>query len=40
MAESVSIVIVDDEPELRDMLEAYLTKRGFTVITLVSGHIC
>ncbi len=38
MAEPASIVVVDDEPELRDMLEEYLMKRGFSVATADGGE--
>jgi DNA-binding response OmpR family regulator len=37
MADTTSILVVDDEPELRSMLEEYLTKRSFTVLTADGG---
>lgn len=37
MAETASILVVDDEPELRSMLEEYLTKQNFTVLTADGG---
>jgi two-component system phosphate regulon response regulator OmpR len=38
MTESVTIVVVDDEPEVREMLEEYLSKRGFGVLTADGGE--
>lgn len=38
MADTTSILVVDDEPELRSMLEEYLTKRNFTVLTADGGE--
>jgi two-component system phosphate regulon response regulator OmpR len=37
MAATASILVVDDEPELRSMLEEYLTKQNFTVLTADGG---
>jgi two-component system phosphate regulon response regulator OmpR len=37
MSESTTILVVDDEPELRAMLQEYLSKRGCTVFTADGG---
>ena len=37
MTETASILVVDDEPELRSMLDEYLTKQSFTVLTADGG---
>lgn len=38
MAERPNIVVVDDEAEIRDMLEDYLGLHGMNVITADGGH--
>ncbi len=35
--ERIRIIAVDDEPEVRDMIEEYLTRKGFDVRTADSG---
>jgi DNA-binding response OmpR family regulator len=37
MNETKTILIVDDEPQIRSMLERYLAREGYTVMTAVSG---
>jgi two-component system phosphate regulon response regulator OmpR len=37
MSSGTHILVVDDEPDLRDMLEEYLSKQGFTVGTAENG---
>lgn len=39
MSDKTRILAVDDEPELREMVEEYLGKQGFTVITAENGAI-
>ncbi len=38
MTKTASILVVDDEPELRSMLEEYLSKQGFGVLTADGGE--
>ncbi len=37
MTDKTHILVVDDEPELRDMIEEYLVQQGFGVITAENG---
>lgn len=37
MTDNASILVVDDEPELREMVEEYLTSKGYTVMTAENG---
>lgn len=37
MSELTAILVVDDESEIRDMLEEYLSKQGFAVCTADGG---
>jgi two-component system phosphate regulon response regulator OmpR len=37
MSELITILVVDDESEIRDMLEEYLSKQGFEVCTADGG---
>ncbi|HCK80219.1 MAG TPA: response regulator [Candidatus Competibacter sp.] len=37
MSDRAHIVIVDDEPELREMVEEYLTKQGFKITAAEDG---
>lgn len=37
MTEKTHILVVDDEPELRDMVEEYLSRQGFSVLTAKDG---
>lgn len=36
--ESANILVVDDDPELRELIEAYLQKQGFEVASVESGE--
>jgi two-component system OmpR family response regulator len=38
MNETKAILIVDDEPQIRSMLDRYLAREGYTVMTAVSGE--
>ena len=38
MANSEHILVVDDEPEIRDMIERYLTNQGYRVSTAPDGE--
>ena len=38
MAEAVKLLLVDDDPELRELMGAYLTKQGFDVTTVANGR--
>jgi two-component system OmpR family response regulator len=38
MNETKAILIVDDEPQIRSMLDRYLACEGYTVMTAVSGE--
>ncbi|GIS96772.1 MAG: hypothetical protein CM1200mP24_00560 [Gammaproteobacteria bacterium] len=31
------ILVIDDDPELRELLEAYLSQQGFDVVTVRDG---
>jgi two-component system phosphate regulon response regulator OmpR len=33
-----TILVIDDDPDVREMLEEYLSKRGFTVLTAAGGE--
>lgn len=37
MSDKTHILVVDDEPDLRDMIEEYLVQQGFSVTTAESG---
>ena len=37
-AEAASLLVVDDDPEIRELIEAYLTKQGFQVACVGSGE--
>lgn len=37
MTEMAHILVVDDEPELREMVEEYLSRQGFAVLTAGDG---
>ena len=37
MAEQAHILVVDDEPEIRDLIERYLNSHGFRVSTAADG---
>ena len=37
MSDQAHIVVVDDEPELREMVEEYLVKQGFKITTAEDG---
>ncbi len=37
-AESVNLLVVDDDPELRELTEEYLTQQGFNVACAESGE--
>lgn len=37
MRDKTHILVVDDEPELRDMIEEYLVQQGFSVTTAENG---
>ena len=37
-AEAASLLVVDDDPEIRELIEAYLTKQGFQVGCVGSGE--
>ena len=39
MSDQTQILVVDDEPELREMVEEYLGKQGFTVLTAKNGAV-
>ena len=32
-----TILVIDDDPELRELLEAYLSQQGFDVVTVRDG---
>jgi DNA-binding response OmpR family regulator len=36
--ESAKLLVVDDDPEIRELIEAYLTQQGFTVNCVDSGE--
>jgi two-component system phosphate regulon response regulator OmpR len=38
MTEMTHILVVDDEPELREMVEEYLSRQGFAVLTAADGQ--
>src|SRR5262249_3246967 len=38
MSQAASILVVDDEPLIRETLSEYLTQEGFTVTTCASGE--
>ena len=38
MAEAAKLLLVDDDPELRELMGAYLTKQGFDVTTVANGR--
>ena len=38
MAEAAKLLLVDDDPELRELIGAYLTKQGFDVKTAANGR--
>ena len=38
MERQAQVLVVDDEPEIRDMLQEYLTLRGFQVFTAEGGE--
>jgi two-component system phosphate regulon response regulator OmpR len=38
MPDAATILVVDDDPEVREMLHEYLTKRGFIVLTADGGE--
>ena len=38
MAEAAKLLLVDDAPELRELIGAYLTKQGFDVTTVANGR--
>ena len=38
MAEAAKLLLVDDDPELRELISAYLAKQGFDVRTAESGR--
>ena len=38
MAEAAKLLLVDDDPELRELIGAYLTKQGFDVTTVANGR--
>jgi two-component system OmpR family response regulator len=38
MNETKAILIVDDEPQIRSMLDRYLAREGYTVMTATSGE--
>jgi two-component system phosphate regulon response regulator OmpR len=38
MPDPATILVVDDDPEVREMLHEYLTKRGFIVLTADGGE--
>lgn len=38
MSTGTTICVCDDEPDVREMLEEYLTKRGFSVVPVSSGE--
>jgi len=37
-AEAANLLVVDDDPEIRELTEAYLTQQGFTVHCVDSGE--
>ena len=37
-AESASLLVVDDDPELRELIQAYLEQQGFHVACVESGE--
>jgi DNA-binding response OmpR family regulator len=39
MHDKTHILVVDDEPELRDMIEEYLVQQGFGVTTAENGAV-
>lgn len=39
MNDKTHVLVVDDEPELREMLEEYLTQQGFRVTTAANGAV-
>ena len=36
--ENAKLLVVDDDPELRELTEAYLTQQGFEVACVASGE--
>lgn len=38
MSTSKKVLVVDDDQEIRELLDEYLTKAGFTVITAAEGE--
>lgn len=38
MTSNTTILVVDDEPELREMIEEYLSGKGFVVLTAENGE--
>ncbi len=38
MTSNATILVVDDEPELREMIEEYLSSKGFIVLTAENGE--
>ena len=39
MTDKTHILVVDDEPDLRDMVEEYLVQQGFIVLTAKDGAV-
>ena len=37
-AESANLLVVDDDPELRELIQAYLEQQGFHVACVESGE--